>query len=193
MIETPNYSLIRLGPHSGIPRETLLRPCLKCGSAIPKHRFQSWNDYAKRSFCSHRCNSDYRIAEKHPKWKHERPEHPCKQCGNPIETLKSLPPSMRKKKFCSHDCLRKYHKHGETLENGYVPGHGARFEHIAIAERALGRKFKKGEIVHHLNGVRNDNRNRNLLICTQSYHRWLHNEMGRRYMVEHFGEGQSAL
>lgn len=47
-------------------------------------------------------------------------------------------------------------------------------EHRMVAEQILGRKLRTGEMVHHINGMRDDNRNINLLICTRSYHAWLH-------------------
>jgi hypothetical protein len=59
-------------------------------------------------------------------------------------------------------------------------------EHILIAETAIRRQLKRGEMVHHINGDRTDNRSVNLLVCTVSYHKWLHNRMSKLYQLEHF-------
>ena len=56
------------------------------------------------------------------------------------------------------------------------------YEHILVAEQALGRKLRnlgtgnaKTEVVHHVRGDKTDNKN--LVICTHSYHTELHHRL----------------
>ena len=58
----------------------------------------------------------------------------------------------------------------------YVSGHprsdkaGYILEHIFVWEKYNGRKLRKGEIVHHLNGIKADNNPLNLLAMKKSTH-----------------------
>lgn len=76
--------------------------------------------------------------------------------------------------------LLKQHDHPRAHSSGYV------FEHIAIAERALGKPLPEGAVVHHINGVRHENHNANLVICQdQAYHKLLHRRMHARTACGH--------
>lgn len=67
---------------------------------------------------------------------------------------------------------------GHSRKDGYrlLTGDGTRaYEHIVIAERALGHKLPPRAEVHHINGDPSDNRPANLVICPDSaYHKLLH-------------------
>ncbi len=63
----------------------------------------------------------------------------------------------------------------------YIPDHhradkkGYVMEHVVVAENALKRPIKEPVVVHHVNGIRKDNRGHNLVICeNQKYHFLLH-------------------
>lgn len=50
-----------------------------------------------------------------------------------------------------------------------------KFDHVRIAESALGRQLPTGSVVHHADGTRNNNLNANLVICpSKAYHNLLH-------------------
>ena len=62
----------------------------------------------------------------------------------------------------SDDHPRRRNK-GHSLRGGYV------FEHILVMEAKIGRFLNKDETVHHLNGIRNDNRPENLELWSKSH------------------------
>ncbi|WDL97799.1 HNH endonuclease [Alicyclobacillus sp. ALC3] len=61
------------------------------------------------------------------------------------------------------------HWHPRASKSGHVS------EHILVAEESLGRFLRRGEVVHHINGIKDDNRPENLMVLpSQSAHMRLH-------------------
>jgi hypothetical protein len=71
--------------------------------------------------------------------------------------------------------------------NGYkriLIGRGKyRSEHILVMEKEIGRPLNKDEVVHHINGMRADNKIGNLQLMSKAEHSRLH-QLGRKATKE---------
>lgn len=127
------------------------------------------------------------------------PREKFEEAINKVRSVRSLQKLLSCSKQTCYDCADRYgikirgrwqpftRREKGYLHGGYLPYKNPN-NHRRVAERALGRKLKRGECVHHVDGDKLNNTNTNLLICTKGYHRWLHNEMSRLYQKEHFAK-----
>lgn len=103
----------------------------------------------------------------------------CAQCGLEAREKETG------QKFCSRACKHAASTGVELVKgtryvrpDGYVAVKvGVRryeLEHRMVAERLLGRKLMSAEHVHHVNGVKADNRPENLRVMSNDEHQRLH-------------------
>lgn len=161
--------------------------CKRCGSER-----EVYNDKRKRhEFCSARCAAKYRSGDRHPRWVKGRISN-CLQCSKEFPRFipsKSGRMTYSERKFCSSQCRKAYHlehPHKKCFRKGATRQYGDGYiyekvgekvwipQHRLVMERELGRKLKRGEDVHHKNGVKTDNRPENLQVVTKSQHQQIH-------------------
>jgi hypothetical protein len=59
-------------------------------------------------------------------------------------------------------------------EHPFADTRGYIREHRLVVEKYLGRYLDKNEVVHHINGIKNDNELKNLYLFTSSEHKTFH-------------------
>ena len=109
----------------------------------------------------------------------------CPICLKQVERIRK---DGLKAKACSHKCSRTGEQRGAYTEKVFISGYyyiykpehpnaikrGYVAEHRLVAEKKIGRYLKHGEVVHHINENKLDNRPENLEVMTSYEHMKLH-------------------
>ena len=156
------------------------KPCRTCGKAFER-------THPNNIVCPS-CRQ--KRLQEHEKARAIRTQEPCANCGKP-RTRGSILCYV-----CSNqEKARRLHENstGRVVKDGYVyirvlygsPGKGKggfyRGEHILVWERINGKPLPKGFVVHHYNGVKDDNRPQNLLGLPRQEHHSHPREVLRLY------------
>ena len=135
--------------------------CSYCGAIAYQDKYHKDKH---KSFCSYACRERYYPKEKENNGMWNR-KHP-----NPYNRHGDKNPKWNGG-ISNDGGYRSLFKDGKYIR-----------EHRLIAEKALGRPLKSNETVHHINLIKTDNRNCNLMICDNSYHHWLHWQMSKAWV-----------
>lgn len=145
-------------------------------------------------YCSTTCanRANRKFGADNPSWKqsprtatsgHPVVTYTCRNCGVVFTSTSRMPAY-----YCSRDCRWKWYWKHHTRKPlrhsaGYVmvykpdhprASHGIRagwvFEHILVWEQSHNQPLAEGQVVHHLNGIKSDNRIENLIALTSRKH-----------------------
>jgi len=158
-----------------MPSCRIEKSCEKC-----KKYFYVVISNEHRLFCSKSCAGKIRVGKKNGFWSGGKIKTTCNKCKKEFYVNYAQIKNNRRK-YCSFECRLGEKPH--NFKGGYLDKDGYKQiyinkkslrEHRVIMEKHLNNKLLETEVIHHINGVKDDNRIENLEVMTNSEHSSLH-------------------
>jgi hypothetical protein len=159
--------------------------CKNCNKELKREDYKAKHFFDVAVYCSRQC---FEFKTRKPKVITK-----CPVCANDVKSFPSNPKICCSVK-CSSTLLRQKSKGTVIKANGYrlvktnssrANNHGYEFEHRLVVEKHFNRLLLRHEVVHHINGVKDDNRIENLIVLTHSAHSKFHSSQPTNYFKKH--------
>lgn len=143
-----------------LSREGTTKQCQFCGIDFET---PNWIKKGRGKYCGRECQDAARANSITVK---------CEQCGKDFVSWPSRI-KIGRGRYCSRGCHATAHRTGYINKHGYVGrsiNGKEKLDHRLVMEEHLGRELGQGEVVHHKNGIKDDNDISNLKLMSKSEH-----------------------